>query len=243
MAPQTNIGSASPITIGGEDIGEVLGTKIENDAAAYVRALTEEHGRNPELAEEMVRDATNVTARRGTRSGTDRHRRGEHRRPPRAAQRLRGPGAEGFDARHRGTRRSTSATCRSSTSVLQIIVNPNVAFLLILAGSSGSWSRSSARAHRAGGDRAHRAHRRAVRLVPASRDRGRGRASPPRRRASHRRDAASDSGHHGRPRRRRARDLGPPLYRHQRGLRGLGAAGDRHRRRLRRRDHLGRRTR
>ena len=27
MAPQTNIGSASPITIGGEDIGEVLGRR------------------------------------------------------------------------------------------------------------------------------------------------------------------------------------------------------------------------
>ena len=69
MAPQTNIGSASPITIGGEDIGEVLGTKIENDAAAYVRALTEEHGRNPELAEEMVRDATNVTAAEALEAG------------------------------------------------------------------------------------------------------------------------------------------------------------------------------
>mgnify|MGYP006173721277 CR=1 FL=1 len=34
MAPQTNIGSASPISIGGGDIDEVLGRKIENDAAA-----------------------------------------------------------------------------------------------------------------------------------------------------------------------------------------------------------------
>ena len=64
MAPQTNIGSATPISIGpgGAEIDEMLGRKIENDAAAYVRALTEEHGRNARLAEEMVREATNVTA-------------------------------------------------------------------------------------------------------------------------------------------------------------------------------------
>src|SRR5207248_6080327 len=40
----------------------VLGRKIRNDAAAYVRALAEGHGRNPNLAEQMVRRATNVTA-------------------------------------------------------------------------------------------------------------------------------------------------------------------------------------
>ena len=62
MAPQTNIGSATPIMLGGGETDEVLGRKIENDAAAYVRALAEGHGRNPDLAEEAVREATNVTA-------------------------------------------------------------------------------------------------------------------------------------------------------------------------------------
>jgi membrane-bound serine protease (ClpP class) len=51
MAPQTNIGSATPISIGPGETDEVLGRKIENDAAAYVRALSEEHGRNGDLAE------------------------------------------------------------------------------------------------------------------------------------------------------------------------------------------------
>jgi membrane-bound serine protease (ClpP class) len=62
MAPQTNIGSASPVSVTGEDISETLDRKIENDAAAYVRALAEEHGRNGNLAERMVTDAENVTA-------------------------------------------------------------------------------------------------------------------------------------------------------------------------------------
>jgi membrane-bound serine protease (ClpP class) len=62
MAPQTNIGSATPISIGPGEQDRVLGRKIRNDAAAYVRALAEGHGRNPDLAEQMVRKATNVTA-------------------------------------------------------------------------------------------------------------------------------------------------------------------------------------
>src|SRR5689334_618650 len=62
MAPDTNIGSASPIDADGSDIGGTLGRKITNDASAFVRALAESHGRNPELAEQMVREATNVTA-------------------------------------------------------------------------------------------------------------------------------------------------------------------------------------
>src|SRR5689334_3605881 len=62
MAPQTNIGSATPIDSSGKDIGGTLGRKITNDAAAYVRALTSSHGRNADVAEQMVRRATNMTA-------------------------------------------------------------------------------------------------------------------------------------------------------------------------------------
>ena len=62
MAPETNIGSASPITLEGEDIGGTLGEKVTNDAAAFARALAVEHGRNGELAERTVTEAENVTA-------------------------------------------------------------------------------------------------------------------------------------------------------------------------------------
>lgn len=62
MAPQTNIGSATPISIGPGEQDRVLGRKVRNDAAAYVRALASGHGRNPDLAEQMVRRAINVTA-------------------------------------------------------------------------------------------------------------------------------------------------------------------------------------
>ena len=62
MAPQTNIGSASAVTSTGGDIEGTLGRKIENDAAAFIRALAQGHGRNGALAERMVTEAENVTA-------------------------------------------------------------------------------------------------------------------------------------------------------------------------------------
>src|SRR5918998_5265113 len=63
MAPQTNIGSSTPVNVGGEDIGDDLRTKVVNDAAAYIRELAEEHGRNGDLAEDFVREGTNIGAR------------------------------------------------------------------------------------------------------------------------------------------------------------------------------------
>ncbi len=63
MAPQTNIGSSTPISTGGQDISKDLRRKVVNDAAAYVSELAREHGRNAAAAEAMVRDAANFGAR------------------------------------------------------------------------------------------------------------------------------------------------------------------------------------
>jgi membrane-bound serine protease (ClpP class) len=67
MAPQTNIGSSTPISATGEELGEDLRKKVINDAAAYIAELAREHGRNAEAAEAMVRDAANYGAREALR--------------------------------------------------------------------------------------------------------------------------------------------------------------------------------
>lgn len=136
MAPQTNIGSASPISIGGGDIDEVLGRKIENDAAAYVRALAEEHGRNPDLAEEMVREATNVTATEALDAGLiDVVAASE---PELLTEldgfRVEGPKAQTLDTDGLEVEQRDMPL---QYELLQLIVNPNVAYLLILAGVIG----------------------------------------------------------------------------------------------------------
>ena len=69
MAPQTNIGSSTPISLGGEDISKDLRRKIVNDAAAYVGELAREHGRNVRAAREMVTEAANYGARQAKAIG------------------------------------------------------------------------------------------------------------------------------------------------------------------------------
>jgi membrane-bound serine protease (ClpP class) len=63
MAPQTNIGSSTPISLGGQDISKDLRRKIVNDAAAYIGELAREHGRNVQAARRMVTVAANFGAR------------------------------------------------------------------------------------------------------------------------------------------------------------------------------------
>lgn len=64
MAPATNIGSATPVQLGEDSGGEetAMDRKVVNDAAAKIRGLAEQRGRNAEWAESAVRDAANITA-------------------------------------------------------------------------------------------------------------------------------------------------------------------------------------
>jgi membrane-bound serine protease (ClpP class) len=62
MAPGTNIGSAHPIDARGANIGGELETKVVNDAVARIRELASSHGRNPDWCEQAVRQSVNVSA-------------------------------------------------------------------------------------------------------------------------------------------------------------------------------------
>ncbi|HYI14477.1 MAG TPA: nodulation protein NfeD [Thermomicrobiales bacterium] len=65
MAPATNIGSATPVQLGEDSEGDeetAMDRKVVNDAAAKIRGLAEQRGRNAEWAESAVRDAANITA-------------------------------------------------------------------------------------------------------------------------------------------------------------------------------------
>ena len=134
MAPETNIGSATPISLGGGEQDEVLGRKVRNDAAAYVRALAEGHDRNGDLAASMVQDAVNVTATEAARrnlvdvvaSSQDALLRELD------GYRVKGPKAQRLD--------TTGAQVESRDvpfkfRALELLVNPNTVFLLLTLGS------------------------------------------------------------------------------------------------------------
>jgi membrane-bound serine protease (ClpP class) len=61
MAPETNIGSSTPIDSSGQNIGSDLRRKAINDAAASLRGLAKSHGRNAKWADSAVRVAANLT--------------------------------------------------------------------------------------------------------------------------------------------------------------------------------------
>jgi membrane-bound serine protease (ClpP class) len=67
MAPETNIGSSTPIDSSGGNIDSDLRRKLINHEAASLRALAESHGRNPRWADRAVRFATNATAKEAER--------------------------------------------------------------------------------------------------------------------------------------------------------------------------------
>jgi len=62
MAPGSNIGAATPVSATGQDLDETLASKVENDAAALIRSIAQERGRNAELLEATVREAASYTA-------------------------------------------------------------------------------------------------------------------------------------------------------------------------------------
>ena len=121
MAPQTNIGSSTPITTGGEDFSKDLRRKIVNDAAAYIGELARENERNVAEARKMVTEASNLGAREAVRLNVADvlARRLRLALPP--DRRHRPADQARADDRHApGTRRSSEPRCRrgraSSTS-------------------------------------------------------------------------------------------------------------------------------
>lgn len=63
MAPGTNIGAAHPVAMGEKEMDETMSAKVENDAAAYIRGIAENHGRNADWAEKAVRESVSITAK------------------------------------------------------------------------------------------------------------------------------------------------------------------------------------
>lgn len=62
MAPGTNTGAAHPVLGGGVKMDDVMKSKMENDAAAFMRSFTGKRGRDVAAAESAVRESKSFTA-------------------------------------------------------------------------------------------------------------------------------------------------------------------------------------
>jgi membrane-bound serine protease (ClpP class) len=63
MAPGTNTGASHPVLAGGAEMEPVMKAKLENDAAALMRSITNHRGRNQQAAEKTVRESASYTDR------------------------------------------------------------------------------------------------------------------------------------------------------------------------------------
>jgi membrane-bound serine protease (ClpP class) len=69
MAPGTNIGAASPVGSGGEELTGTIGDKVKNDAIANIRSIAEARGRDVDWAVSTVEDAISSSAVEAVRVG------------------------------------------------------------------------------------------------------------------------------------------------------------------------------
>jgi membrane-bound serine protease (ClpP class) len=60
MAPGTNTGASSPVLMAGQ-MDQVMRNKVENDAAAMLRSMMSQRGRNSEIGEQTIRQAKSFT--------------------------------------------------------------------------------------------------------------------------------------------------------------------------------------
>ncbi|MCX6137063.1 MAG: nodulation protein NfeD [Ignavibacteriales bacterium] len=68
MSPGTNIGAAHPVSLqGGMD--SVMSAKVTNDAAAFIRSISEKRKRNVQWAEEAVRKSIAITETEAVQQG------------------------------------------------------------------------------------------------------------------------------------------------------------------------------
>jgi membrane-bound serine protease (ClpP class) len=136
MAPQTNIGSATPINSNGSDIKGALGRKVINDSVAFVRALASSHGRNASVAAQMVTKATNLPAAEALKV---------HlidviaNNQQQLLQKLNGFRVKGPKAQtlHTAGIPVVTRDMPFQYDLLELLVNPTIAYLLLTAGFAG----------------------------------------------------------------------------------------------------------
>ena len=127
MAPGTNLGAASPVSIGGavpqkdgKKEEDTMTRKVTNDAVAYIRGLAQLRHRNADWAEKAVREGASLPAQEALKLKVIDHIAAD---VPALLARLGKPNAE-----------VKALEVDWRTRVLAVITNPTVAYLLILVG-------------------------------------------------------------------------------------------------------------
>jgi membrane-bound serine protease (ClpP class) len=135
MAPATNIGSSTPISGSGSDLGKDLRRKVINDAAASLRSLARFRGRNVQWVDLAVREARNISAEQALKIHVI-----DDIAPnlPALLRKIDGRKAVGTGyVFHTAGAQIVEANPGLFTRLLNALINPNLIPLLFLAGIAG----------------------------------------------------------------------------------------------------------
>jgi len=144
MAPGTTIGAAHPVASGGQNIEGDMREKIENFTVSFIESIAQRRGRNVEWAEKAVRESVSITEVEALEKNvvdfvaTD-----VHDLLAQAGGRAVEVGSEkitlDFSAAQLGEGRFNIVTVemRLKHKVLNILADPNIAYLLMMAGMLG----------------------------------------------------------------------------------------------------------
>jgi membrane-bound serine protease (ClpP class) len=135
MAPATNIGSSTPITGSGADLGRDLRRKVINDAAASLRSLARFRGRNVQWVDLAVREARNLSSEQALKINVI-----DDIAPnlPALLRKIDGRKAVGTGyVFHTAGAQIVEANPGFFTRLLNALINPNLIPLLFLAGIAG----------------------------------------------------------------------------------------------------------
>jgi membrane-bound serine protease (ClpP class) len=137
MAPGTNIGAAHPVGGQGQDIDGDMREKVENFAASLSRTIAQQRGRNVEWAEKAVRESVSITESEAVelnvvdlvaRDVEELLRQIDGREVDLEGRPAALTTADAAIERHQMSLRQ---------KILNIIANPNLAYLLMMAGILG----------------------------------------------------------------------------------------------------------
>ena len=142
MAPATNIGSATPIAEdnkGGEaQMSPEMRAKVTNDAVAGIRALGEQRDRNPDWAEQAVRQGANLQASDALQQHVVNYIAADLSDLLRQVDGVTVQVAGGQPATlHTVNAQTQSADMSTLESFLLTITNPTIAYILLSMGSLG----------------------------------------------------------------------------------------------------------
>lgn len=137
MAPGTNIGAAHPVGGQGQEIPGVMGEKVESFTASFAEAIAERRGRNVEWAVKAVRESASVTADEAARlKVVDFVARDASELLATAS----GREVEIGDAKRKLALEGATFVVfdmRLPLRILALIADPNIAYLLMMAGLLG----------------------------------------------------------------------------------------------------------